>query len=56
MSAPQQSLSPEFASGVREVMLMGLTREIETTKKVLAAVLDGNRGYRPDPRTLAGLV
>lgn len=50
MSAPQQSLSPEFAAGLREVMLMGLAREIETTKKVLAAVLDGNRGYRPDPK------
>jgi uncharacterized damage-inducible protein DinB len=50
MSAPQQSLSPEFAAGLREIMLMGLAREIETTKKVLGAVLDSKRDFRLDPK------
>jgi len=50
MSAPQQSLSPEFAAGLREVMLMGLGREMETTKKVLGAVLDDKRDFRIDPK------
>ena len=50
MSAPQQSLSPEFAAGLREVMLTGLAREMETTKKVLAAVLDNQRDFRLDPK------
>ena len=48
MSAPQQSLSPEFAAGQREVMLMGLAREMETTKKVIGAVLDEKRDFRLD--------
>jgi len=50
MSAPQQGLSPEFATGLREVMLMGLAREMETTKKVLGAVLDEKRDFRIDPK------
>jgi len=45
MSAP----SPEFVAGYRAMMLDGLTREMETTKKVIAAVPDNNREYRPDP-------
>jgi uncharacterized damage-inducible protein DinB len=45
MSAP----SPEFVLGYRAMMLDGLTREVETTKKVLAAIPDGKKEYRPDP-------
>jgi uncharacterized damage-inducible protein DinB len=45
MSAP----TPEFVAGYRDVMLDGLAREIETTKKVLAAVPDAKKDYRPDP-------
>jgi len=45
MSAP----TPEFAAGYRDLMLDGLAREIETTKKVLAAVPDSKKDYRPDP-------
>jgi uncharacterized damage-inducible protein DinB len=50
MSAPQQALSPEFAAGLREGMLQGLARELEVTKKVLAAIPDDKRDYRPDPK------
>ncbi len=45
MSAP----TPEFVAGYRDLMLDGLAREIETTKKVLAAVPDAKKDYRPDP-------
>ena len=45
MSAP----TPEFVAGYRDLMLDGLAREIETTKKVLAAVPDSKKDYRPDP-------
>ena len=45
MSAP----TPDFAMGYRAMMLDGLAREVETTKKVLAAIPDGKRDYRPDP-------
>ena len=32
-------------------MLQGLARELETTKKVLSAVLDSNRNFRLDPKS-----
>lgn len=51
MSAPQSGISPEFAAGLRDVMLQGLAREMEATKKVLAAVPDAKRDYRPDPKS-----
>jgi uncharacterized damage-inducible protein DinB len=41
--------TPDFALGYRDLMLDGLTREVETTKRVLAAVPEGKRDYRPDP-------
>ncbi len=49
MSSPQLSLTPEFVSAYRDMMLMGLSNEMNTTKKVLAAVPDAKREYRPDP-------
>lgn len=45
MSAP----TPEFALGYRALMLDGLSREVETTKKVLAAIPDDKKDYRPEP-------
>jgi len=45
MSAP----TPEFALGYRAMMLDGVAREVEITKKVLAAVPDARKDYRPDP-------
>lgn len=50
MTAPQPGLSPEYAVGMREGMLQGLARELEITKKVLAAIPDAQRDYRPDPK------
>jgi uncharacterized damage-inducible protein DinB len=50
MTAPQPGLSPEYAVTMRESMLQGLARELEITKRVLAAVPDGQRDYRPDPK------
>jgi len=48
MSA-EQCLTPEFAASFRQVMLDGVTRELETTKKVIAAIPDSKSDYRPDP-------
>jgi len=45
----QPALTPEFALGFRAHMLDGVTRELETTKKVLAAIPDSKADYRPDP-------
>lgn len=45
----QQGLTPEFALGFSQVMLDGVNREMETTKKVIAAIPDSNRDYKHDP-------
>jgi uncharacterized damage-inducible protein DinB len=45
----QQGLTPEFALGYRAMMLDGIVREAEVTKKVIAAVPDAASSYKPDP-------
>jgi uncharacterized damage-inducible protein DinB len=42
-------MSPEFALAYRTMMLDGIQREAETTKKVIAAVPDAASSYKPDP-------
>jgi len=44
-----QGLTPEFVLGYRAMMLDGIAREAESTKKVIAAVPDAKSDYRPDP-------
>ncbi len=44
-----QGLTPEFILGYRALMLDGLTREAETTRRVIAAVPDAKSDYKPDP-------
>ena len=45
----QQGLTPEFVLGYRAMMLDGIQREAEITRKVIAAVPDAKSDYRPDP-------
>lgn len=47
MSTP--AITPEFALAFRETMLDGFAREVETTKRVFAAIPDDKRDHRPDP-------
>ena len=49
MADTQQSLTPEMAAAFCAVMLDGVTRELELTKKVLAAIPDAQAQYKPDP-------
>jgi uncharacterized damage-inducible protein DinB len=50
MSTPSQAPTPEFAVAYCHMMLDGLARELETTKRVLAAVPESKcDDYRPDP-------
>jgi uncharacterized damage-inducible protein DinB len=42
-------MTPEFAAGLCAMMLDGIQRETECTKRVLAAVPDAKSDYRPDP-------
>ncbi len=48
MSA-QPGMSLEFAAGFRQAMLDGVTREMEITRRVLAAIPDAKADYKPDP-------
>ena len=41
-------ISPEFAAGVRDFMLMGIENEISKTMAVIAAVPDAKRDWKPD--------
>jgi len=50
MSAPQPALSPEYAVAMRESILEGIERELQITKKVVAAIPEDKKGYRPDPK------
>jgi uncharacterized damage-inducible protein DinB len=45
-----QGMSPEFSLGYCAMMLDGITREAEITKKVIAAVPDAASSYKPDPK------
>jgi uncharacterized damage-inducible protein DinB len=47
--AAEQGLTPEHAAGYRAVTLGGLANEFKTTAKVIGAVPDACRDYRPDP-------
>ncbi len=49
MANAQQAMTPEFAMGLRQMMLDGVLREMETTKKVLAAIPDAKSSFKPDP-------
>jgi uncharacterized damage-inducible protein DinB len=44
-----EGLTQEFALGYRALMLDGIQREAECTKRVIAAVPDARSDYRPDP-------
>jgi len=44
-----QGLTPEFVLGYRAMMLDGIQREAECTKRVIAAVPDAKSDFRPDP-------
>jgi uncharacterized damage-inducible protein DinB len=43
-----QGLTPEFVLTYRAIMLDGIAREAECTKRVIAAVPDAKSDYRPD--------
>jgi len=42
-------ITPEFVLGLRAMMLDGVAREAEITKRVIGAVPDAKSDYRPDP-------
>ena len=50
MADAQPNFTPEFILTFRDMMMQGMSIETQTTRKVLAAVLDSGHDYRPDPK------
>lgn len=48
-TATAPMITPEIASGMRDFIVSGLEREMQTTHNVLAAVPDPKKDWRPDP-------
>jgi uncharacterized damage-inducible protein DinB len=48
-------MNPEQAAFLAQVLVQGLEREYETTKKVIAAVPEGKKDYCPDPSSRSAL-
>src|SRR6266496_1657340 len=42
-------MTPEFILGYRAMLLDGIAREAECTKRVIAAIPDAASSYKPDP-------
>ncbi|MBZ5647152.1 MAG: DinB family protein [Acidobacteriia bacterium] len=51
MSTATPAVSTDFAVAYRDFMVESITQEMATTKKVLAAVLENKKDYRPDPKS-----
>src|ERR1700756_321459 len=49
MATAESGVTADFALGYREMMLEGLANEVQITKKVLSAIPEGKKDYRPDP-------
>lgn len=49
MATAETCVTADFALGYREMMLQGLANEVQTTKKVLSAIPEDKKEYRPDP-------
>ncbi|HYL13525.1 MAG TPA: DinB family protein [Terriglobales bacterium] len=49
MATPHLGPTPEFVLSYREMILQSFANEVQVTKKVLAAIPDAKRDYRPDP-------
>ena len=49
MATAEQGITAEFATSYREMMLQNLANEFATTRRVLAAIPEEKRDYRPDP-------
>ncbi len=49
MATAEPCVTTDFALGYRDMMLQGLAGEVNTTKKVLAAIPEAKKDYRHDP-------
>lgn len=49
MATTQQGLTPEFVILYRQMLLDSFANEVQTTKRVIRAIPESKRDYRPDP-------
>ncbi len=49
-TATQSVVTPEFVLAYRELILSTMAAEMKITKKVLAAIPESRKDYRPDPK------
>ncbi len=49
-TASQPTPTPEFVAGLRDFLAQAIEYELETTKRVLAAIPDARSDYRPAPK------
>lgn len=49
-AAPAIMNSPEFAFTFTQMIAQGMAQEMKTTRKVLAAIPEGQKEFRPDPK------
>lgn len=49
------AISPDFAATYRDMFLQSLAKEMQITKKVIAAVPETARDYRHDPKSMSAL-
>ncbi len=50
-SATQSAVTPEFVIAYRELILSTMAAEMKNTMKVIAAIPESGKGYRPDPKS-----
>lgn len=51
----EAAMTPEAAAGLRDAYVSGLEHEIPVTRKVIAAIPEAGRDYRPDPMARTAL-
>jgi len=49
-SATKSVVTPEFVLAYREMIVATLVAEAQTTRKVIAAIPEARKGYKPDPK------
>jgi uncharacterized damage-inducible protein DinB len=50
-SATKSALTPEFVVLYRELILSTIAAEMQATKKVIAAIPEDRKNYKPDPKS-----
>jgi uncharacterized damage-inducible protein DinB len=51
MATATSALTPEFVVVYRELILSTIAAEMQTTKRVIAAIPEDRKGYKPDPKS-----